>query len=345
MRLPAALAVLCLLASGCASPGGGGQASKSPDGVDIITDPRDTAYLANATPGSHVHDYWGGRDVVDVLDVDGSVWSQCSGGCSDGMNGAWQRPEEGVIVPQGARWVNGTFGFRPGPENDATLYELWVKTAADPETKFLLNLTPGAPFSLEIQQEQDDPPHYVLSLWQFEVHAKGGAGGVTFRGDYKWDVTAARGWPLVPFPPHPDRWGGQTEMPLLDDEREAVLVYQTDATTACYGGVTGCPGDHAMPDGVVVPHDADHVEVRLTTAVPTLGLAYHGADTWELKRIEGRLDGLDQVFTIPLSETLGDSPYASQSLWEFRVLLDKPQPSAAAWAGSYTLKATAYKSA
>lgn len=347
MTLRAALACLATLASilsGCAGPAD--EAPRQATDVPTITDPRDTAYLANATPGSHVHDYWGGRERVPVLDVEGEVWSSCSGGCGDGMAGANARPDEGVIVPQGARWVNGTFAFTPGAEHTAKKLELWVKTAADGDTKKVKDLTPGEPFSIEVAQEQDDPPHYVLSLWRFEVVAKGGPSEVTFRGEYSWDVEAVRGWPLVPYPPHPDRWGGADELPILAETRSATLAYQTDTTFSCYGGaVGGCPGRHTVPDGVVIPHDADHVTARITTNLPVLGLAYHGADTWAMQRVEGRLEGAEQVFDIPLSGTLGDSPYASQSLWEFRVLLEAPQPNAAAWAGTYTLTVTAHKSA
>lgn len=331
---------LALLTSGCV---GGTDPGPSPaeDGFDVVTDPRDTAYLANATPGSHVHDYWNGRERVEVIAGEGNVWSTCTGSCADGMAGAWRRPQEGVIVPQGTLWVNGTFTYTPDAESTARTFELWVKTAADAETARVQELVPGEPFAIEVAQDEADPPHYVLSLWQFEVVAKNVADEVSFRGAFTWSVEAVRGRPLVPYPPHPDRWDGATELTLLEDGADAALYYEQDGTRACYAG-NNCMGDFPLPDGVVVPHDAARVEVRVSGTFLMPSVSFHGADTWSFASVPGRLDGADTVFDIPLGETLGDSPYASQSLWEFSVGLDQPTPTEAA-SGTYAITVRAFR--
>lgn len=329
--------LLVAVLAGCADPAD--QAPAPDQALPVITDPRDLE--ASSQPGSHIHDYWGGRDRVTVLDAAGETWSTCSGGCEDGMAAAWRRPVEGIIVPQGTKWVNGTFRITPHPDSTFTSLELWVKTAMDDQTRRIGTIESGVPFSIESTQERNDPPHYVLSLWQFEVVAKSGGPDVTIRGDYTWAVEAVRGLPLVPYPPHPDRWNGATELDLLEDSGAAVLYYETDTTLACYASVDRCPGLHALPDGVVVPHDASRVEVRLSGMVVGLGLRFHGADSWSFTPVTARVDGTDLVFDIPLDGN-GDSPYAAQSLWEFYVDLDMPTP-AAAWTGSYTITATAYK--
>jgi hypothetical protein len=333
--------VALLLVAGCASPG----PSDSTQDADLptITDPRDTAYLANATPGSHVHDYWQGRNEIQVISTSGSLWSACYGACDSGMSAAHERPEEGVIVPQGTKWVNGTFNFTAHAENTATTFELWVKTAEDSRAKLVGPLTPGVPFSIESTQDKNDPPHYVLSLWQVEVVGKSGAEDVVFRGDYQWEITAIRGLPLVPYPPHPDRWEGRKELNLLEERREALLYYETPSSYVCYGGVAGCPGRHHLPDSVVVPFDTDRVEVRVTSTVPTFGLRFHGADTWKFQRVQSQMSGLDQLFVIPVTGAAGDSPYAKQSLWEFWLDLDQPQPNLEAWTGTYTISVKAFK--
>lgn len=342
MRLPwlAIPTLLALLLAGCsASPP---PADAPAPAAGVITDPKDVA--ASAQPGSHVHDYWGGEDQVPVLRSESSAWSSCSGGCADGMTAAWDRPDEGAIVPQGTAWVNGTFHFTPHPDSTFTTLELWVKTAADAETRKVGAIEPGVPFSIESTKERNDPPHYVLSLWQFEVVAKNTAEEVVIRGDYRWEVDAIRGLPLDPYPPHPDRWNGATSLTLLEGQGSALFYQETANSRLCYFGVAGgCPGRHVPQDGAVVPYDASRVEVRLGgTAILGMGVRYHGADTWEYARATGTNAPPERIFTIPV-EGNGDSPYAPQSLWEFIVDLDQPQGDPEVWTGSYTITVTAHK--
>jgi hypothetical protein len=350
------LAVACLsvlLLAGCSGkPPADGAAA---DPVGVITDPRDTAYLQNQSmaAGSHIHDYWHGRDRVPVLEADGfSGSSSCSGGgCGDGMLFDLVRPDEGLIVPQGTKWVNGTFTLEQQGDNQFVRLELWVKTAKDSEPVPWGTIQSGAPFSVNTTQEADDPPHYVLSLWQFGVKAYGSADSVRVQGKSHWSAEAVRGLPLVPYPPHPDRWNGATELDLLAETRDTTLIYQTQdpqggTSTSCY---SGCLGLHILPSGAVVPFDADHVEVRLKVdqGLPAgIGLWFHGADTWGFSKPKGSMGAPGElVYTIPIEGALADSPYAPQSLWELRVWLDEPAPNAQAWTGTYTLTVKAFHDA
>jgi hypothetical protein len=344
--LPAWLAVPLLVAAlaGCANPGE--PPADAADEASVITDPRDTSYLQNGSmaAGSHIHDYWGGRDRVQVLQDDGDLWSSCSGGgCADGMFAGFARPDEGIIVPQGTKWVNGTFNFTADGAQDFTKLELWVKTAMDSEAKPFATLVPGQPFSFESSQDQNDPPHYVLSLWEFRVMAFGSADSVEIKGSYEWSVEAVRGLPLVPYPPHPDRWEGKTELLLLEDEASALLYQETDHSRSCYVATGRCPGAHDLPDGVVVPFDTSRLEVRIGGVFPTLSLSFHGADTWNLTAVEGTMGTAELVFDVPLGPGVPDSPYAKQSLWSFVVGLDQPQPGDQTWTGTYTITVRAFK--
>lgn len=347
MRAWVAAALLASLMAGCTGPGE--PAAVADDGVGVVTDPRDTSYLQNGSmaAGSHIHDYWGGRDRVQVLDRAGSMHSSCTGGgCADGMFAGYGRPAEGIIVPQGTKWVNGTFNFTPDGAQDFTKLELWVKTAMDAEAKPFGTLVPGEPFSFPSSQDQNDPPHYVLSLWEFQVMAYGSADSVMVKGDYDWSVEAVRGLPLVPYPPHPDRWEGRTEMLLLEEDAGALLYQETDNSWSCYhAGTSRCPGIHSLPDGVVVPFDATRVEARITGVFPTMSLQFHGADTWNYTAVEGTMGTTEIVFDVPLGPGIPDSPYAKQSLWQFWVGLDQPQPTEETWAGTYTLTVRAFKDA
>jgi hypothetical protein len=351
---PAVALLALLLLAGCS----GKPSSPAPSGdpVGVITDPRDTAYLSNQSmaAGSHIHDYWHGRDRVPVVESDGFYGSStCNGGgCADGMTFDGVRPDEGSIVPQGTKWVNGTFTLTKSGDNQFTRLELWVKTARDQDSVKWGDVQSGVPFSIDATQETDDPPHYVLSLWRFEVKAYNSADTVRVEGHSHWSVEAVRGLPLVAYPPHPDRWNGATRLDLLSESRSTQLVYQTEdpagggTSTSCYGG---CLGTHALPSGAVVPFDTDHVTVRLKVdqGLPAgIGLWFHGSDTWAPSKPAGTMGAPGElVYTIPIEGAMADSPYAPQSLWEFRVWLDEPEPAAQAWTGTYTLSVTAFHDA
>lgn len=354
MRSPVAVAcaagLVLLLLAGCSGKPAGQSATQ--ESIGVITDPRDRAYLNNQSmaAGSHIHDYWHGRDRVPVVESDGFQGSSsCNGGCSDGMTFDWIRPEEGNIVPQGTKWVNGTFTLTQEGDNQFERIELWVKTAKDQEAVRWGEIHSGVPFSIETSQETDDPPHYVLSLWQFEAKAFNTGDTVRVQGHSHWSVEAVRGLPLVPYPPHPDRWNGATQLALLSESRDTQLVYQTEdptgggTSTTCY---SGCLGTHILPSGAVVPYDTDHVEVRLKVdqGLPAgVGLWFHGADTWKPTKPEGKMAAPGElVYTIPIEGAMADSPYAPQSLWEFRVWLDQPEPYLQGWSGTYTLTVTAF---
>lgn len=339
----ALLAVGLLFIAGCtASP----PASEA-ESASIITDPRDVPGANTGT--GHIHDYWNGRDRIVVVEqtFDGPRWS-CGGPCAQGMGFAAVRPDEGTVVPQGTAWVNGSFTLAPHPDDRFERLELWVKSAADDALLLWGDLESGVPFAIASSREANDPPHYVLSLWQFEVRAYG-AQDVSVGGRMQWSIHAERGLPLEVYPPHPDPWQGATTLPVLEDDGGTSLAYELDVPTGrriqCTGG---CPRTHAPTDGALVPTGADRVEgtLAITSGLPQgLALWYHGADTWSLAQVSLVSTGNGQYgFSIPVTGAMADSPYALQSLWEFRVWMDGPA-SARAWSGNYTLSIAAFRDA
>jgi hypothetical protein len=325
-------ALLLVLLGGCAAP-----AMEPAPTPAVVTDPRDYSYLDAAEPGSHIHDYWGGRDEVTVLDVEhGGMSASCSG-CGDGMQVFWARPEEGIIVPQGTAWLNITATWSASTESRFTGMQIMVKTAKDAEERTLGATQNGVTFTLNSSQEMNDPPHYVLSLWRFGLKATGGQ-EVSFEGKIQVKAVAVRGLPLVPYPPHPDRWQGETELVVAQDRHTVTVQYERDhpqggSSKVCYGG---CVGWISPLDGAVVPFE--------TGGLPTgLGLRFHGADTWTMTSVPATMPVPGTlVFEIPVSGLMADSPYAPQSLWEFQLFLDEPGPLRA-WTGTYTFEARAIK--
>jgi hypothetical protein len=350
-RSAALLACAVFVLAGCTS--GTDEASTTTSGVPTVTDPGDYSYLANGTPGAHIHDYWKGRTSVTVLDADGGPLTASCDGCDDAMQVFEGRPEEGVIVPQGTGWLNVTVTWSADGDgaNRFDGMELLVKTAKDTEPVPVGAITSGAVFRFDSSQEANDPPHYVLSLWRFGVAARPAPGTdeVAFSGSLHVRVEAFRGLPLVPYPPHPDRWQGATELVVARDEMATTEVQTEDPQgggtgTRCYGG---CLGTIAPLNGSVVPVETAEVVVTVTVTegLPAgLGLRYHGANTWTRTQVNGTHSTPPGsiTFRIPVTGTMADSPYARQSLWEFELFIDEPG-YVRAWTGAYTFTATAVR--
>jgi len=345
------LSIASLLLAGCT--GGGPEATPSQT-LGVVTDPGDYSYLQNATPGSHIHDYWQGRSVVTVLDEDGGPMSASCDGCDDGMQIHEGRPEEGSIVPQGTAWLNVTVTWSPGGSgtNDFAGMDFMVKTAQDSELRRVGPVANGVLLRINTTNQQDDPPHYVLSLWRFglSVQPRPGSDQVAFSGDLHIRVDAVRGLPLVPYPPHPDRWAGATELDLAQDTMTTTEYQTVDPQSGgtgshCYGG---CLGTILPLNGSVVPVETKEVlvivEVEADGIPAGLGLQYHGADTWTMRTANGTASTPPGTLTfrIPVSGLMADSPYAPQSLWEFELFIDQPG-YVRAWTGTYTFTATAVK--
>lgn len=312
-----------------------------------ITDPLD---LLNSTNGAHAHNYWGGRTRVPVVEQESAGGTYQS--ASDKLEAHKFQPGDGDIVPQGAGKIEGTLSWTEGEapvgfENAYNAVELWVRTAIDAEPHLAVRVENGAPFSFNSTNEQDDPPHYVLSLWEFHAVVRNdGAQETAFTGSFKLHVEAVRSLPLVVFPPHPDRWAGQSEIVLTDHDIDVQMHLAAAGLQFCSNG---CATYRFSPDAnVVVPHDASSVEVVLTpsttsTPVP-LTLSFHGSDTRALAPVPPASSEPvgAKVFVIDLESTLGDSPYAQQSLWEFLVNLDTPT-NQGAWSGSFHVAAKAIR--
>ncbi|HET6398309.1 MAG TPA: hypothetical protein VFH47_02000 [Candidatus Thermoplasmatota archaeon] len=335
----ATLSLALLLLAGCASqPPAATQAQ-----LPVIREPGDFT-SANATaPGFHIHDYWDGRESIEVLrSSSGPMRASCQG-CVNGMPVLDIQPPDGSIVPQGTAWVDVAVHVEGQASPDA--YELWVQTAVDEKPRRAGALTPGETFRFNSTNERNDPPHYVLSLWRFQVRVP--AEDVEFSGTVDIRVEAVRGLPLVPYPAHPDQWLGATELSVLDESQSVDLAYAVRTpVSGQYTCMGGCPGRHVPPNGTVVPWDARFVDVTLTfpDGVPAgLDLWYHGANTRSFTRVEPDLTTPGTVHArIELERGQADSPYAPRSLWEVRVHFSEGLP-AVAWTGTYRVEMVASK--
>ena len=83
-------------------------------------------------------------------------------------------------------------------------------------------------------------------------------------------------------------------------------------------------------------------EAQCSSTPTPVGLDVHGADSRQARTVVGEKQGSGMRYAIPVDPGMGDSPYAAQSLWEFRFRMDTPQEQGA-WKGTFHVSAKAVR--
>lgn len=324
--LVAALLVMAL--AGCLSDSSA-PTTAAPTTV-LVTRPGD---FQNATGSDapHLHDYWGGKTVIPIMDG----WPTEPGpGFAAGQDVRIYsyRPPSGHVIPQGAALVNVTFTWTPAATDVYQDPTLWIRTANDTEARKVGPVESGIPVSFASTNAQNDLPHQLLSAWVFEFHLseRSDLAMLRFKANVTLHVDAVRGLEIPLYPGHPDRWDGQGNITLIDVTRE--LAYMQDPDTGCDG--ISCPTTEVPRNGTIVPPDAAYVlaTLTLTYGAPTkVGLSYHGAEGRDFIRLTPTQEsGNTRTYHIPVG-SYGDGPYARSSQWEFAPYIESPAPDSAAF--------------
>lgn len=347
-----ALAALSIPLAGCASEAE--PVAPASEEVILVTDQNDVESLANESfmMAAHQHDYWGGKERLTVMEYTLANEACCMTLGRGGFDLAFA-PEDGVVVPHGTARVEVTVTWT---DSALSLYEdpeLWVQTAAEHEPTLVGPIASGETLVVDAEDADLDLPHQSLSAWRFVLWLKPKADGVmTLRsgGQLTLFAEAVRGREIPVYPPHPDLWEGKDAIPLFDDAQpHAVWSGVVDEEERGYSCLRGCwPKIHRVVNGTVVPFDAAMVEVVLDARPEPgfdFGLKFHGSDTRTFTDLAPTSEeGTVRVYHIPVLPGLGDSPYASQSVWGFAVFSEKPERDG--WfSGSYTLTARVLREA
>lgn len=317
-------------------------AAVPPDAV-VVTRPDDNTALGQGDMGWHLHDYWDGQDRHTAADATVETGGWTCDGCE--RIDLRFRGAPGQLVPLGTAAIEVTLTWTVEGEQRYGAPELWVKRADEREPSLVAPIQNGVPLAFNVTNDEADPPHQVLSRWEYFLMLPAVDEKAQTAGTFRLYAEAIRGLEIPLFPPHPDHWKGQTEIALLEESVGPTFQRENAAEgrRSCNGP---CLATHVPQDGAIVPWDATEVVVTLTygPGLPaTLGVRSHGGDTWDMTPAKEEPTGpLTRTFRIPVTETTGDSPYARQSLWEIQVWLDQPTDERAFY-GSYTLKAVAVK--
>lgn len=345
MRATVVVLLIAASLAGCAQDAPENVATEP---ANVVTDPGDYSYVETDGNGWHVHDYWGGQDALTVMDSEHGWHGACFGSCPDGFDWGPVRPQTDAVVPQGTAYLHITVTWTDREVHEAGYgdVELMVQSAKDDEPYVVGTIQSGVPFNLTSSNDMNDPPHQRLSLWAFGLNIlpRDGQADLEFDAAIELNVVAHRGLEIPEWPPHPDHWNGADTLNIMAPQTASTLMYEkTDTSRVCY---VGCLERHDVDDGMIVPWDTEAVVVTIEygPGIPAfLALDYHGADQWAMKPAPASTVGdtpLQQVFRIPL-DLDGDSPYALQSLWEFRVTADGQPTSEQRYSGSYTISAVA----
>jgi hypothetical protein len=317
------LLVVCVLAlSGCTQSA---PQDKNPQaGPSVITAPGD---LLNDT-GAHIHDYWRGANRLVVLDSThpGGDRPGTGPGFANGRDIVVRsfQPASGDVVPQGTSAVEITVSWKNADLDSYTNPTLWFKSAAENASTSKGAVKSGEAIVVNVTANDADLPHQMLSAWLFELRmASPDPMPLRFKGSVTMKVEAIRGLPLPVFPPHPDLWKGESELPLM--EGSGSLSYFEDLTD---GGCNGaaCPKIFRPAPGFLVPHNASRVRVDLE-ANGNVDFFYRDGRSREFKGenvVASASPGISKrTIMIPVDGG-GDGPYAKQSLWEFTVRAQQP---------------------
>lgn len=340
MRIPAFLLACAALLSGCAAdaPEAAPPTEKSPV---VVTKPGDFDATNLTDDRPHLHDYWGGKERLVLMDQATEAIVGLAGGVP--VVAVTFDPPPGAVVPQGASAVHVTVKWTTEPGDTFGAPELWVKSAADHDTMKVAAVEHDAVVTIPSTNEKNDLPHQTLSAWQFQfVLPPGPTGATRYQGTVTIHVEVQRGLDIPLYPGHPDRWAGATEIALFSNAQDALWQGDGYHDYSCF---SGCPGLVAPREGVVVPYDAKRVVVVIEQEdrPSKLGLKFHGADTRELSTLPPpeEADG-KRVYDIPLTRGMADGPYARESLWRFLAAIEEPAPDSVV-AQSYTMTATAFR--
>jgi hypothetical protein len=343
-----------------------GESNSLPWQADVRFKPITNAYVFNVNLGG----------LVTKEPLPAGYWA-CFGSTNVGYQCSVEIPIdiERPVAP-GATRMEVTLDWVNTGNMDPKMMALRIETPSNKSfAQRFMPRGPGQPFNIAFLPNEADPGHQKFTNWRlFMEHT---SGPYTLRPlelsttEFKMTATLYKG--VVPLEPeHPDRWGNQTELKILDGAR-------TDSSASSYFGasVTSYPDAYARWElfrkGTWVPEGASRIEGRVTISnsiVPsdlltTWTLAYRDAGMpsarvkfEQLPRVEvtsRTSTGFEFVVNLlpQESQAIPDQFYQTASYWAF--YLDDGKPPLAATSatgfqinsvpGQVTMTATVHKAA
>lgn len=322
----------------------------------------------------HKHDYWQGKERVDVFvdDVYFGFPLYPDGEGSEPKSVAYVKLGPPNLIYEGAAAVEVLvqapevrveFDDVPVPEvalpNPAPpSLSLRYRTASSEGFEEAGTLTYGTPLTIQITPRETDMPHSVSSLWAFAL--------VTDSPDYmsavNVTITAIKGNDVVDWPGHPEFYVDRDSRVVLDGD------FQVHRQGIEEGLMYGTASSWIAPEKLI-SYGTGYVDVFVNIssaqasngATPTgFFLEYHDATILDAEddfndRIDDEEGGRaydDEYyhFVVPVTAEGMDGPYQPQSRWGFRMVATFAEtpvaslcPGCFAYDIAFTMKIVAHK--
>lgn len=325
----------------------------------------------------HTHNYWGGQLEKILMDADVSsgplvpfdgnnpLFSAFFAAFRLGFGGAgftpFEMPEGSIIPPETERVeVTVTWADSPTITGLQLLYMSAMSKDLEAAEPFAAN---GGTAIIPTNLTMNDMPHTTVSKWRWFLAADNPNGGPgVFNGTAHVTIKAFRNNTLFLAPPHPDWWGDDTTLTLM--EANGTLSC-TRAVVPVFLGVDALPVNCdegfaflELPNGTIVPPHTGLLHLELTWAngaatpdpfATRPDLAYVPANTRRAFPPENQqVESGRAVYQVPVDPRMVDSPYANASEWAFVLFLRSAAPTdngffggVGAFDGEYTLRVTA----
>jgi hypothetical protein len=305
--------ILLILLAGCISTPPG-------ENVPTITDPSDYSYLDDEEQRSkgHVHDYWGDRDSVTLLEQEVELTSTSRPGVRVGTR--VELPEGSLFFP-GTRWVNGTVTW---PSQAVPPPPVMIQYIAADNTNATVRFTAPGSFSIDVSETMNDPPHATDTVWTWTAMVDQ-PGKV--KAKIVIEIKRTPG-PLPIAPPHPDLWG--TDRSLIRFERSGQLKDLARAGGTPWPGAQ--PSGYHYPLKPFPPFTKKAVVTFFYNSTTPAGLHYSPVLSWIAKnKIKPYAEDVAPTKSDPRNSNgvfqwefayepkMWDSPYAQNSRWLFFV--------------------------
>ncbi|MCA1813977.1 MAG: hypothetical protein LC624_08505 [Halobacteriales archaeon] len=294
----------------------------------------------------HTHNYWGGalEKVLMDADVDSAPLvpdpTNRNGGFFNfgfraSAGGTSFLLPEGSIVPPETNKLEVTVTWADSPT--ITGLRLGWNNASSQRVTYAPPMgAGGGTVGIACDLLSNDIPHTSVSKWGFYLQPSSANGPGLFNGTAHVTVKAFRNDTLFVAPPHPDYWGANTTLPILNVTAAAsetdVLFIPADFFLDPFGGGENNGGFDffPLPNGTLIPPHTGVVNVVLTwknnstlpnpdDMHPTLGYVQAGSRGFFTPA--GERDGDQLTFAIPADARHWDSPYQNRSQWGFVVFL------------------------
>lgn len=377
------LSLAVLLFAGCVGPGEPAPAARpveEPSGEAPVTAAKEglSAFARSLEEKWHAHDAWSGRHQIVLMDAEVASRSAAPdpwglpfplallfGGPSAVSVGRTDfRLPDGVTVPPETEWLEAQVRWDGSPT--ITGLRFGYGDALSRGIRFTAPLKPAEIIRINSTVDTNDIPHTSVSKWRFALlpyNERDPSMPGAFNGTARVTITAFRSTDALQVaPPHPDHWGDDVTMRLLDvkfaaSQRTIIIPPFILDDGQGFDEVELADGSIVLPHTKLLRIELKWTNDDHTTDVmrPYPGIVWSTAGGRDLAiREPDRRSADSSEYVVATGPRDWDSPYANATNWWFYLYLTNDQANSvetpygpwgqvAAFDGEIVVAITAYR--